>query len=407
MKNYKRVVKDKVPLFIKDQRGKVRSFAITVFEDFNGTGAIVSTSGLLNGKKKDQVKRVLSGKNSGKSNATTALEQAQLEAQSMWESKRKEGYRSARDISNLTGWAFNPTESLSKYLDENLPKFPLDHLNRPKPMLAQKLKGTPKTPVYIQPKLNGIRGLAMSVDQNTDGLPIKSEPHYRFISRGGEAYTLDHLVHQVSILLDKVNTPIILDGELYVHGLPLEDINRKVRGYNMFDTDLTYVVYDAIFPDQLNIEQSERLELLESLPFEYCSSLFLLKTHLCETPEDVARIHKKNKEDGYEGSILRPLKGKYSPGFRTKALLKIKNTIDGHFEIVGATRKEGAPAKDFVWDCITADGKRFQVKPHGTESTRETMWSLRSNYIGKRVKLEFFEYTKEGIPFHITDVSFT
>ena len=72
---------------------------------------------------------------------------------------------------------------------------------------------------------------------------------------------------------------------------------------------------------------------------------------------------------------------------------------------MGASLKHGSDDSDFVWECKTSRGLVFQVKPHGTVEQREEYYSKRNTYIGKLLQLSFYEYTKDKIPFHITEVT--
>lgn len=78
-------------LYKLDSKGKVRSWQIEVI--FSGYfPKIVTTAGLLDGGKTTTEIVITEGKNIGRSNETTALQQAEFEARATWNSKVRSGY---------------------------------------------------------------------------------------------------------------------------------------------------------------------------------------------------------------------------------------------------------------------------------------------------------------------------
>ena len=82
-------------------------------------------------------------------------------------------------------------------------------MNKPKPMLAGiYVPLAAKFPVDVQPKLDGLRCMVTA-----DDLVLRS--------RCGKTYTLPHIADQLAGILP---TGAIADGELYIHGVPLQAI---------------------------------------------------------------------------------------------------------------------------------------------------------------------------------------
>src|ERR1035437_6113310 len=82
-------------------------------------------------------------------------------------------------------------------------------MNTPSPMLAgMYLPQVAKFPLDVQPKLDGLRCLV-----GADDLVLRS--------RGGMTYRLPHIADQLARILP---TGAIADGELYIHGVPLQAI---------------------------------------------------------------------------------------------------------------------------------------------------------------------------------------
>ena len=105
-----------------------------------------------------------------------------------------------------------------------------------KPLLAHIYEPHRVTyPCYVQPKLNGIRALYQNgCFQSRDGIPFPTG-------------LLSHLARP---LLDTFDPSVILDGELYVHGWPLQRINAAVTPVRQHPTEDTvqveYHVFDVV-----------------------------------------------------------------------------------------------------------------------------------------------------------------
>src|SRR5690349_2651756 len=133
-------------------------------------------------------------KNVGKKNATTAEQQAVKEAEAEWKKKLKKKYFQTAE------------EALSS--------------TAVKPMLAKDFpehKHKLKYPVAQQKKFNGVRCLAYWKD---------GEVYLQ--SRGGDPYHIDHIKKELARYLPQ---DVVLDGELYTHGLSLQRITSLVRKY--------------------------------------------------------------------------------------------------------------------------------------------------------------------------------
>src|ERR1700721_2746793 len=103
------------------------------WEVWSDGAQIFTQFGQVGGKLQTTPGKLCEAKNTGKSNATTAVQQAELEAKAMYEHKLKRSYA--------------PTEALAC-----VPRF--------KPMLAHKFqdhKHKISYPVFVQPKLDGFR----------------------------------------------------------------------------------------------------------------------------------------------------------------------------------------------------------------------------------------------------------
>jgi len=183
-------------LYKRDTNGNIRELTV---EYSNGVlNATRTIAGIKDGNLVTSGWKDATGKNTGKANATTDAEQAQKEAQAMWDKKVEKEY----------------FEDISK----------VDTYDKFKPMLAQdyaKLDSGKRMQLDMisQPKLDGIRCIARK-----DGL---------FTRAGKEITTCNHIHNALKDYFEK-NPTDILDGELYNHELKADfnkitSLVRKVK----------------------------------------------------------------------------------------------------------------------------------------------------------------------------------
>ncbi len=305
---------------------------------------------------------VLKGKNIGKSNETTVVKQAINDAQSLYNKKRQK--------------SVNLSESGAEL-------YP--------PMLAQIYKGWPeKSNVFIQRKLNGLRCVATRIGDKVI-----------LYSRHRKLFHLEILQKELMSL----DEGIYLDGELYKHGAPLEEISGIARNIENSKTSiLDYVVYDLFIPNK-NLLFSERYELLKKMKFG--KYIHVAETFRVYSDKEVKSYYKKFLEEKYEGAIVR-LDGLYKfsyNDYHCPELLKIKETLDNEFKLVDFTNgTKGKGLNLLMLVCETAKGKIFTVTPALPESERADLFErftktkdfekIRNLYL----IVEFDEYTVDGIP---------
>lgn len=310
-------------------------------------------------------------KNEGRSNATTAEEQAVKEAQAKWAKQRKKKY------------FLSPNEAVGT-------------LNF-KPMLAHEYKkrleaGKVTFPVDVQPKYDGVRCFAY---RQGDQVLLQS--------RGGDPYSVAHIQAGLSeVLLEGT----VLDGELYIHGMSLQNIVSLVKRPQDESAQVTYCVYDVTDKNDQSIPWKRRWSNLNrwffGLPKQWQNlnqfiSLVYTEENV-ETPEAVQECHDYFVAQGYEGAIIRQHHGLYRFGHRSHELLKLKSFQDAEFLIVGWTVGKGKFSDVPIFKCVTADGKEFDVAPKGTEQERARMLADADNHVGQMLTVKFFDWTDDGIP---------
>jgi DNA ligase 1 len=261
----------------------------------------------------------------------------------------------------------------------------LNEAGMPRPMLATPEKNVKDdvSGYFHQPKLNGHRCLM--------------ESHYgdvRACSRNGkEIDSVTEIFMEMSMMFP--DDHVITDGELYCHGIPLEDIGSWVKRRQQNTLQLEYWVYDVVIP---GLSFSARNAFL----IEAFNKNKHTRRRLRYCPTGRGVLDKKELLEGYrtmkyEGAILRNPSGLYETGKRSKSLVKVKHLEDDEFLVVSIT-----PSKDgwAILGCVSKSGKHFTVSAPGTHHEKTEVMENKEKYIGKHIQVEYAELTKAGVPFH-------
>ncbi len=348
------------------------------------------------------------------------VEQITFQIKSEIRGKKDEGYKSLEDL-GLNRSIERGGFSIKEYLEDNLPEDATDAQGNVKPMLAQpivKVTGG-KTidnwkrvtyPIAGEPKLDGVRCLILA-RKVEDGNPTTIQLFS--LSREGKSYdfgTKSILKKLSSLFLDNPN--VILDGELYVHGMPQNRISGAMRSGKYqpeIHDNMEYHVYDIV---DKTLTYKERKELLYALHSMYDSFIIVCHEEL-NSREEVDAYENKCIEEGYEGIMLKPLNGMYEIGKRSYNNLKVKQFLDEEFQIVGyELGKRGV--QDLVFICRTKDGKEFRPTATGTTAQKQKYVNAfeRDKYVmeehidepfliqNKMATVKFKFYSEYGVPNH-------
>ena len=182
-----------------------------------------------------------------------------------------------------------------------------------KPMLAHKYNPDKADyPAYIQPKLDGVRCIIQcEYDDVVMANVIKA-----YSRTGKEFMNVKHIKESLrSFFLE--NPSIVLDGELYNHGLKddFEKIISLVRKTKPTEEHrqqaaelIQYHVYDIA--NFSHATYNDRLSMLSSM-LTYTYPICKVETKVVLDYDEAVKQHKKYLKLGYEGSIYRSMTGKY------------------------------------------------------------------------------------------------
>lgn len=318
-------------------------------------GVIYTEYGTVGGKLQVSSKKA-EPKNVGRANATTAEEQAVLEAKALWKFKVERKYSTTKE---------GAKEELLL------------------PMLAHKYEAKKvEFPADVQPKLDGLRCLAYR-----EGKKVV------LLSRAGKPYDVPH----IQKALEKMPLNTTFDGELYVHGMSCQTITSLVKKNKPESAQLVYYVYDVPeFNGDDTLPWSERREFLDFTDEDGC--LRALPFETVASDKDVWQKHGEYVEQGYEGAILRMHDGVYQWGYRSRELLKVKSFQDAEFKVVDAEEGVGKMKGCVVFICETKKHRPFKCTMKVPMEERARMYKERKKYIGEELTVRFFELTDDGIP---------
>lgn len=345
-------------LYKKNSKGGIEEWRIQPI-----LGTIIITYGELGGKK--IVKEfTVSGKNIGKKNETSPVSQAILEAKAKHTKKLKSGY--------VTSVEDAKAEKTADIIEGGI-----------LPMLAhefEKHKHKIKYPVFVQYKLDGHRCIAIFDSQGKVTLwtrtrkPITSVPH---------------IIKQLENMRLK---DMILDGELYNHGMSFEQITSGAKKYSKeLSEELKYYIYDIITPDHF----PRRDTILNELDSIYENpNIYFVPSIRRDTEEEIYESHTRAVEDGFEGVMVRTLDRGYEHK-RSTQLLKVKSFKDAEFPIVGI--KEGDD-RTVIFMCQIGVNKIFGATMSGDKEENQKYLKDQTLWADKLLTVKYFRESEEGIP---------
>lgn len=340
-------------LYAKNKNGAWKEWNICVHMANNDTPHIETQHGLLEGKKITETLVILKAKRG----YDTLWDQAVFTAQSKWNHKHnRENYQTSME-ENIAKTAPN-SPMLAKTFDNG------KHLHYP---------------LYIQPKIDGLRCLA--------------HPNGLFSRTGCPFLGLDAIKNDLKTYFMKYDGYVV-DGELYSDEMPFEELSGYCRRQKEIPSGkkVVFHVFDVIPPTDIGFEDRLRFFPKET------ENIRLVLTQQIEKPDQIEENLRKFVKEGYEGIILRNREGVYRVGHRSWDLQKYKLFQEEEFEIVGFTEGTGREKGLVIWECQTVEGKIFHVRPEGDHDTRRDMFQNANGYVGKKLTVVFQEYTKDKIP---------
>lgn len=353
------------------------------------------------------------------------------ELQSRVNAKRKEGYKELSELkdSNASDLIADVTDNnlfaLKNYLELYLPKYSTTSEGFVLPMLAKVLEDNKPFEKYGtmlgQWKIDGLRCIIGATDKAGDLFnPITLTYH----SRTGEDWTTK-MCWMDEMLLPKISKELLsmmieegacLDGELYLPGYSVNDINSFVKNTQLAQHyKLQYWCYD-ICCENMSAEVRNNFRL-NNINVEL--HLFNKEGHLNNTNQVVllptVNINSLDEAyfsrdlyiaSGFEGLILRNPNAEYQFGKRNQAMFKFKKIDDGKFIIVDINSEHKRSDLPLFVLRNDINDELFECSINKPQDIQRYMLIHKEKYIGKYMQVEF--RARSGVnqvPFHARGIN--
>lgn len=343
------------------------------------------------------------------------------EISSRIKAKEKVGYKHIWEIKDNTS---SPVEGeLLTYLLAYLPEYRTTADGSLLPMLAKTYDNANnklfnKVNSYIgQWKINGLRCFISAERSNNIFRPIR----LKFQSREGTywnslSYLEDYLLTMLddNLLNRMVDENYILDGELYLPGYTINQINHFVKDSTCPENKLIqYWCYDIAIEDTIQYNRTEylasigknnNLDIKSKLDHLSNIERFVILPYCMILNENMA-IQRRNEfiDLGFEGLIMRNPKVEYQFGKRNLSMIKYKKSTDGKFKIVDI-KPEGIKRPDIpIFVCQNdINNSLFECHVGGVHEYQKRILKEKDNFIGRYMYVEYGERSGvEQVPFHI------
>jgi hypothetical protein len=374
-------------LYARNIRGGIKTWEIIQVDD---THAII-LSGLLGGNFVD---------------TTIYHPEIQKEIASRIAKKRKEGYVSLEDIK----WTPYVNMEIPNYLENNLPRYNTDANNNLKPMKCQPFKEkSMQYPAIIQPKLNGLRAVIRWEEWiEGEGMFTTKVEGAKIRTKEGLEYVLPHITNQFEkkdFFEDGIE--YVFDGELYKHGMPLNEIKASCPMTNSRGTistsrndpsEIEFHIFDLAIPD---MPQQSRITKLSEL--ELVRNKIVIVTHdYIYTDKEAYERRDIAINNGYEGIVIRNIHEEYAFGFRPSYIRKFKTHIDSEFLIVDLISKPSDPTLPLFVLKNDINDYTFECNPTGKFEYQRELLINKETLVGKYATVRYRERTGtiEQLPFH-------
>lgn len=378
-----------------EKNGKTKLWTARIYRDIlNGNATAEIIYGQLDGKKQTTTREYTEGKNLGKKNETTPLQQCMCETRRKWQDKmEKEGYSLVQPVSESES---HPSQQPQQHPSSGGKVFPmLAHTYEP--LSSKNKKNDIVFPCYVQPKLDGLRCLCyMMPCGNSNDCKVVAQ------SRTGSYFeTVEHICAELRPILLK-NPGLILDGELYTTDIPFEELAGLIKKKKLSEADvqrvrcIKYHVYDIVADGAPYSERHKHI--LATVGRTKCEHLEAVHTQLIHTLGEFRQAFGECVAGGYEGIMLRNVDGLYRQNYRSHDLQKYKEFMESEYPIVGFKEADGRDKGTVVWVCRTAEEREFSVRPRGTQDQRRQWFNTGPQHVGKLLTVIYQELSELNVP---------
>lgn len=354
---------------------------------------------------------------------TVTQKDGNKELESRYNEKIKQGYQYLNEICDMQDRPPVEDENsleLFNFLNTYLPKdLSNGNSNLLLPMLAKTYNGNVWKKVscmYGQYKINGLRCIITAYTQNDMFKPIR----LRFQSREGIIWnTLENLsdyllsIIPANIIRDMIDGYVALDGEIYLPGYTINQINHFVKDANCVENKLLqFWCYDIMMEGNQAHRNMYRYHIKKPTSFNsikehYNNKERLIILHNKYITNDNEAIDARNHfiNLGFEGLILRNAKTNYQYGRRRANYMeKFKDAAEGDFIILDIYKEKKRDLPILL--CKNdINNEKFETRLSTSHIVQQEVLFDSQSYIGRTVHIEYGERSGvTRVPFHIKTV---
>lgn len=354
---------------------------------------------------------------------TVTQKDGNKELESRYNEKIKQGYQYLNEICDMHDRPPVEDENgleLFNFLNTYLPKdLSNGNSNLLLPMLAKTYNGNVWKKVscmYGQYKINGLRCIITAYTQNDMFKPIR----LRFQSREGIIWdTLENLsdyllsIIPANIIRDMIDGYVALDGEIYLPGYTINQINHFVKDANCVENKLLqFWCYDIMMEGNQTHRNMYRYHIKKPTSFNsikehYNNKERLIILHNKYITNDNEAIDARNHfiNLGFEGLILRNAKTDYQYGRRRANYMeKFKDAAEGDFIILDIYKEKKRDLPILL--CKNdINNEKFETRLSTSHIVQQEVLFDSQSYIGRTVHIEYGERSGVArVPIHIKTV---
>lgn len=376
----------------------------------SGTNSITVFYGLVRGNIRKEVYAV-------------TQKDGQKELESRYNDKIKQGYTYLNELCDMQG--LPPVEdgdndTLFNFLNTYLPKdLSNGNSNLLLPMLAKTYSGNVWKKVscmYGQYKINGLRCIITAYTQNDMFKPIR----LCFQSREGIIWnTLENLgdyllsVIPANIIRDMIDGYVALDGEIYLPGYTINQINHFVKDNNCLENKLLqFWCYDIMMEGDQSSRNDYRYGIKSPTSFYNIENHYgnierfiVLPSRYINNDNEAIETRNHYINIGFEGLILRNPYTDYQYGRRRANYMeKFKDAAEGDFIILDIYKEKKRDLPILLCKNDINDEK-FETRLSTSHIVQQEVLFDSQSYIGRTVHIEYGERSGVSrVPFHIKTV---
>lgn len=376
----------------------------------SGTNSITVFYGLVRGNIRKEV-------------YTVTQKDGNKELESRYNEKIKQGYQYLNEICDMQDRPPVEDENsleLFNFLNTYLPKdLSNGNSNLLLPMLAKTYNGNVWKKVscmYGQYKINGLRCIITAYTQNDMFKPVK----LRFQSREGIIWNnlenlSDYLLSVIptSVIKDMIDGYVALDGEVYLPGYTINQINHFVKDSNCVENKLLqFWCYDIMMEGDQRRRNYYRHIIKSPTDFNNINDHLNNKERLITLPNTMLTTSNETIETrnhfinlGFEGLILRNPDMDYQYGRRRANYMeKFKDAAEGDFIILDIYKEKKRDLPILL--CKNdINNEKFETRLSTSHIVQQEVLFDSQSYIGRTVHIEYGERSGVArVPFHIKTV---